>query len=91
MGGYDLRCRKDAKHMKKLCTLLLMLILSVLMLGGCLQARHSRLIVISESKRAILVEPNVPVTVNYPAVLIHRGRYLELIECEMREISGELR
>jgi len=31
----------------------------------------------------IFVEPNIPVTVSYPGVILHRGRYQELIECEI--------
>lgn len=37
---------------------------------------------LNKGDEIVFVEPNEPVSVPYPAVLLHRGRYFELIKFE---------
>lgn len=66
------------------------LLISCVLGGGCVPL-SSPVIVIPDSEQVIYAEPNVPVLAPWPAVIISRGRYLELVEAEMLAISHGLR
>lgn len=59
--------------------LCLLLLLSV----GCRVEDHDKVIVIGDSDQVFLGEPNQPATAPWPYVVLSRGRYQELVRCEM--------
>jgi len=56
--------------------------------SGCMQPRHSGVIVIPSHRQIVFAEPNEPVCVPYPAVVLSRGRYLELVEVEALYVAA---
>ena len=59
-------------------------------ISGCAWPRNSPVIVVPDSERVIFLEPNQPAAAPWPAVILSRGRYLELIEAEMIVQSGRV-
>jgi len=66
--------------------LMLSLLIGCMLAGGCAQPR-SRVIVLPDSAQVFYAEPNEPVVAPWPAVMISRGRYLELVAAEMLALS----
>lgn len=64
--------------------------LACTLIGGC-AARNSQLIVLPDSEQVFWIEPNEPFTAPWPAAVLSRGRYLELVDAEMELISRGLR
>lgn len=60
-----------------------LIILSCLLAGGCSRP-SSRIIVLPDSVQVFLIDPNAPFTAPWPAVVLSRGRYLELVRAEIR-------
>lgn len=56
------------------------------LVGGC-APRSSRIIVLPDSKQVFLIEPNEPFAAPWPAVVLSRGRYLELVGAEMELLA----
>ncbi len=54
-----------------------------LALSGCVSPRNSPVIVVADSQQVFLGEPNQPATAPWPYVVLSRGRYHELVRCEM--------
>ena len=66
--------------------LAILIIWSGWLIGGCVP-RTSRIIVLPDSEQVFLIEPNEPFTAPWPAAVLSRGRYLELVDAEMELIS----
>lgn len=47
----------------------------------------SRIIVLPDSEQVFLIEPNEAFTAPWPAAVLSRGRYLELVDAEMTLLS----
>jgi len=62
------------------------LLIGCMLAGGCAQP-SSRVIVLPDSAQVFYAEPNEPVVAPWPAVVISRGRYLELVAAEMLALS----
>lgn len=53
-------------------------------------ANRPNVIVIRGNEEIILLEANAPFVAPWPAVVMSRGRYLELIKLEMQWRAGQL-
>lgn len=62
--------------------LVILIIWSSCLIGGC-APRTSRIIVLSDSEQVFLIEPNDAFRAPWPAAVLSRGRYLELVDAEM--------
>ena len=51
--------------------------------GGCAPSRPARVIYQKGDERVYYVDPNVPACAPWPAVVISRRRYLDLVRAEM--------
>lgn len=60
--------------------------LACTLIGGCAR-QNSPPIVLPDSEQVFLIEPNEPFTAPWPAAVLSRGRYLELVDAEMELIS----
>lgn len=60
----------------------MLIMIAISLAGGCAQ-RSSPIIVLPDSEQVFLIEPNDPFTAPWPAAVLSRGRYLELIQAEM--------
>lgn len=56
------------------------------LIGGCVR-QSLPVIVLPDSEQVFLIEPNEPFTAPWPAAVLSRGRYLELVDAEMELLS----
>jgi len=55
--------------------------------SGCGWPRNSSVIVVPDSGQVIFLDPNQPESAPWPAVILSRGRYLELVEAQLRMLA----
>ena len=83
--------RRYARIMRRHWVLEILIGSMLFTLSGCNVQKQSEVIVLSDSKKVIFVEPNEVRMVKYPAVILSRGRYQQLIEFEMEATINPLR
>jgi len=58
--------------------------------NGVRRVRQSPVIWLAGDKTVYLIEPNEPYAAPWPAAVLSRGYYMELVSLEMRVLSGQL-
>jgi hypothetical protein len=63
-----------------------MILLAAMLSGGC-APQNSPIIVVPDSAQVFFLGPNEPARAPWPAVIVSRGRYQELVAAEMAALS----